>query len=381
MTKGDGMSYSEFTYPLMQAWDWWHMHHTKGISMQIGGSDQYGNITAGIDAIKYIRAHHPNEGFRNVAKGNPEPLGLTVPLLTTSSGEKFGKSAGNAIWLGLEQTSSFELYGYFLRTADADVEKFLKMFTFLPLKDIEILIKEHEKMPSQRKAQHKLALEFVELVHGRQESTDAALQHGLLFQKASGSATPSTESAYRNDGNAMPEPVNAKIALTVNITLPRSLINHGSIGKILYAAGIADSASEGHRLIKKAGAYIGGLPHGNNKVMNDNFLQWATIKSWRPEENKLYLIHDDLLMLRRGKHNIKVVQVVSDEVYAASGASYPGMMEESGDRVTLPDRDERKPKRQDDTEMGKVFRKPLEDSAARLLAEDEEDNPGQHRSQ
>lgn len=118
MEKGDGMSFSEFTYPLLQAWDWWHMYHTAGVQIQIGGSDQYGNIVAGMDAVRYIAQTNP--GVENDPRWlddqgrlreDAAPMGLTVPLLTTARGVKFGKSAGNAIWLDRRMTSSFDLYG------------------------------------------------------------------------------------------------------------------------------------------------------------------------------------------------------------------------------------------------------------------------------
>ena len=111
MESGDGMSFAEFTYPLVQAWDWWYMYHTKGIQLQIGGSDQFGNIVTGIDAIKYIAKNHYDPLIRQEKDDDlSRPVGFTVPLLTTASGEKFGKSAGNAIWLDPEMTSSFDLY-------------------------------------------------------------------------------------------------------------------------------------------------------------------------------------------------------------------------------------------------------------------------------
>ena len=111
MKNGDGMSFSEFTYPLLQAWDWWHMYNTKDIQIQIGGSDQFGNIIAGVDAINYIRKSHYDPLIRQETD-DPlrKPMGFTVPLLTTASGEKFGKSAGNAVWLDKDMTSTFELY-------------------------------------------------------------------------------------------------------------------------------------------------------------------------------------------------------------------------------------------------------------------------------
>lgn len=118
MEKGDGMSFAEFTYPLLQGWDWWHMFANNDVQLQIGGSDQYGNIVAGMDAIKHIAQTSPEalEGkdvldASGKMKDELAPMGITVPLLTTASGEKFGKSAGNAIWLDKNLTSPFDLYG------------------------------------------------------------------------------------------------------------------------------------------------------------------------------------------------------------------------------------------------------------------------------
>ena len=119
MEHGDGMSFSEFTYPLLQGWDWWHMYRTRDVRLQIGGSDQYGNIVAGMDAVKYIAQNHQEDAGAPSQRLDEEgrirddymPMGLTVPLLTTSSGEKFGKSAGNAVWLDRKLTSPFDLYG------------------------------------------------------------------------------------------------------------------------------------------------------------------------------------------------------------------------------------------------------------------------------
>lgn len=117
MESKEGISFSEFTYPLLQSWDWWHMYSTKDIQVQIGGSDQFGNILAGVDAINHIRHSHYDPLIRQDESGLNEreallkrPMGFTVPLLTTSSGAKFGKSEGNAIWLDREMTSGFDLY-------------------------------------------------------------------------------------------------------------------------------------------------------------------------------------------------------------------------------------------------------------------------------
>jgi tyrosyl-tRNA synthetase len=322
MEKGDGMSFAEFSYPLLQAWDWWHMYHTKGVSMQIGGSDQFGNITAGIDAIKYISANHPNPTVREETKD--VPLGFTVPLLTTSSGAKFGKSAGNAIWLDREQTSPFDLYGYFLRTSDADVGKYLKLFTFMPIEKIDELVKEHMESPSQRKAQHALAREFLELVHGVDEAKHAESQHRLIFQ---GKAVPlfSPEVAAAQNGTAAQ--INLNNRPKANLTLPQSLIYTKSIGRILFACGLATSASEGHRLANNQAVYIGGPPGGTKKPMDDGALSFTPVKVWFPEDTKKFLIDNELLILRRGKHNVRIIRVVPDEEYAASRLTFPGQQE------------------------------------------------------
>lgn len=125
MKSKEGMSFSEFTYPLLQSWDWWHMYSTKDIQVQVGGSDQFGNILAGIDAINHIRYNHYDPVIRQDDEKLSEkdiflkrPMGFTVPLLTTSSGEKFGKSEGNALWLDMEMTSAFDLYQVIMISID-----------------------------------------------------------------------------------------------------------------------------------------------------------------------------------------------------------------------------------------------------------------------
>jgi tyrosyl-tRNA synthetase len=118
MEKGDGMSLAEFLYPTFQAWDWWHMFENNGVQVQVGGSDQFGNIIAGMDSVKYIAQNTSRPDLQQrwldgdgKLKEDIAPMGLTVPLLTTSTGEKFGKSAGNAVWLEQSMTSAFHLYG------------------------------------------------------------------------------------------------------------------------------------------------------------------------------------------------------------------------------------------------------------------------------
>lgn len=110
LAKGDGMSFAEFTYPLLQAWDWWVLFR-KGAQVQVGGTDQYGNILFGMDAVKAVSRNTADEQVRDPLENDvDQPIGFTTPLLTAPNGEKFGKSAGNAIWLDKDMTSTFELY-------------------------------------------------------------------------------------------------------------------------------------------------------------------------------------------------------------------------------------------------------------------------------
>lgn len=299
------------------------MFHTQGVQMQIGGSDQYGNITAGIDAIKYISANHPDPAIRDVARAMGEPIGFTVPLLTTSSGQKFGKSAGNAVWLDPDLTSSFDLYGFFLQTSDADVTKYLKLFTFMPLPEIDGLLETHRSNPSRRWAQHKLAQEFVELVHGRQAACDAERQHSLLFQKSHSKGQDTTKPTI--DVSAQGDTMRITEKPRSNVTLPQSLIAHGDIGKILFAAEVADTRSAAYRLVDSGGAYIGGPRTQREDSTPDGHVTWTKIQKWLPEDTGKFLIHDDLLFFRRAKRHIKIVKVVPDEEYVVSGSGYPGI--------------------------------------------------------
>ncbi|KAI0845653.1 hypothetical protein F5Y00DRAFT_163534 [Daldinia vernicosa] len=320
MEQGDGMSLDEFVYPLMQGWDWWHLYNKQDVQMQIGGSDQYGNIISGIDAVKHIRASTPNPAEQIPDDFLHTPVGFTVPLLTDSSGAKFGKSAGNAVWLDHFMTSTFDLYGYFIRRPDADVESLLKLFTFLPLEEISKVMEKHNEEPSKRYAQHTLAHEVVALIYGTKEATNVQNRHKGLFSKPGDvqiSSYPANEPASANKASGF----------QVDVKLPESLILGKSISRILYAAGLADSVSDGNRLTQHQGAYIGGSPgqpSASNKGMHYGELSYTPIKNWFPQDTKNFLIDGKILILRRGKHFVRVVQMVSDKEWADSGAMYPG---------------------------------------------------------
>lgn len=152
LNSDTGMSFTEFTYPIFQAYDWLQLMKRYKCRFQIGGSDQMGNIMSGYDLI--------------TKTGKEEVYGITLPLITAEGGKKFGKSLLNAIWLSPTKSSSFQLYQYFIRTKDSDVEKFLKLFTFIPLDRITDIVQAHMKEPENRRAQKLLAEQVTLLVHG-----------------------------------------------------------------------------------------------------------------------------------------------------------------------------------------------------------------------
>ncbi|KAI0810020.1 tyrosyl-tRNA synthetase [Xylaria sp. FL0064] len=330
MAEGDGMSLAELVYPMMQAWDWWEMFSgPKGVCMQIGGSDQYGNIVAGIDAVKLLRDSEPNAQERLPADLLHTPVGFTVPLLTDSAGNKFGKSAGNAMWLDPFMTNSFDLYGYFMRRPDDEVEKLLKLFTFLPLDQINKTMEQHNLDPPKRHAHHTLAFEVLALVHGIPEAEATQARHHQMFSKDKPLLiTPTSvgEIATYPDRVTPPSP-NLAVNFRPDIQLPESLILGKSIAHILYAAGLADSANDAHRLVAHRGAYVGGAPGRSardNVEMREGEVAFQSVKNWFPGDTKNFLIGGKILVLRRGKHFVRIVEMVSDEEWQASGRSYLG---------------------------------------------------------
>ena len=311
------MSLGEFMYPMFQGWDFWHMYNKMGVQMQIGGSDQYGNIVAGIDVLKTVRETEEAPHFRMPTDWQHDPLGFTVPLVTDSAGNKVGKSAGNGVWCDEFKTSPFELYGYFMRRTDEEVESWLQLFTFMPMKQIRKIMDQHVQEPSKRVAQHMLAFEVLSLVHGSQKALEEAQQHHFRF----GGELP----------HIIKEPSEESGILTVNtaprsdIQLPRSIME-ASPAKIMVAIGFASSNTEGHTLVRQQGAYVAGQP-GQMGAMSGPVpgnLSWTPIKAWFPEETSKFLIEDRLLIFRKGKRNVRIVELVSDEEWAASGQIYPG---------------------------------------------------------
>ncbi len=164
-----GISYTEFSYMIIQSIDFLKLYQNYGCKIQLGGSDQWGNLTSGIELIRKTT-------------GNSDAVGVTVPLITKSDGTKFGKSAsGQSFWLDKEKTSPYELYQYFLNTPDADVVHYLKVFTFLSKEEIEALQQKVISEPQFREAQKVLAYELVKIIHSEQDAKDAVMMSEVLF--------------------------------------------------------------------------------------------------------------------------------------------------------------------------------------------------------
>ena len=162
-----GISYTEFSYMTMQAYDFLHLFDQYNCTLQCGGNDQWGNITAGIDLVRRVRGQ--------------SVYGMTFPLVATSTGEKFGKTAGNAIWLNPDRTKPYQFYQYWLRTDDRDVEHYLMLFTFLQMADIRAIYAAHQDAPESREAQRVLATEMTRIVHGEEGSRKARQASEILF--------------------------------------------------------------------------------------------------------------------------------------------------------------------------------------------------------
>ncbi|WP_299676755.1 tyrosine--tRNA ligase [uncultured Tenacibaculum sp.] len=170
---GSGMSFTEFTYQLIQGYDFYHLHKTHKCALQMGGSDQWGNITTGTELVRRM---NPGEDAKAFA--------MTCPLITKADGSKFGKTEGGNVWLDASKTSVYKFYQFWLNTTDVDAEKYIKIFTFLDKETIDNLIEEHKEAPHQRALQKKLAEEVTTFVHSKEELDKAIAASNILFGKS-----------------------------------------------------------------------------------------------------------------------------------------------------------------------------------------------------
>ncbi len=264
----EGMSFTEFSYQTLQGYDFYYLNKHHGVTLQMGGSDQWGNITAGIEFNRKL--------------GENTIYGLTFPLITRSDGKKFGKSEEGAIWLSQDRLSSYHLYQYLVRMPDADVIRLLKMLTFLPVSEIHAMenaMKSPEYIPNT--AQKKLAEEVVFFVHGK-EGVDSAIRGSSAM--APGSEAKLSGAVLRELASDMP-----------NQTLSRSEVVGQKFSDLATRLGMTPSKSEASRLIKNGGAYL-----NNEKVADVSFVIEAS-----------HLIDDTYLVIGVGKKNKILVTVVS----------------------------------------------------------------------
>ena len=171
--SGSGMSFTEFTYQLIQGYDFYHLHKSHNCMLQMGGSDQWGNITTGTELVRRM-----NPG------GEAKAFAMTCPLITKADGSKFGKSEGGNVWLDADKTSVYKFYQFWLNTTDEDAEKYIKIFTFLDKETIDALIEEHREAPHARVLQKKLAEEVTTFVHSKEELDKAIAASNILFGKS-----------------------------------------------------------------------------------------------------------------------------------------------------------------------------------------------------
>jgi len=261
-----GISYTEFSYMILQAYDFYHLANQEGVSLQIGGSDQFGNITAGLELI------------RRKLSGK-ECFALTFPLITTASGAKFGKSEKGAIWLDPQRTSPYAFYQYWMNADDRDVINYLKYFTFLSENEIVIAERELSDSPHLRAAQKTLAFKVTEMIHGATEADNVVRVSEVLFGKAP------LESV--NVGTLL-----AAIEGAPGKTYP-ILADIPALPDLLVELELAPSKSQAKKEIRAGGVYI-----NNERVADEDF---------KPAPG--HLIGSQVMLVRRGKKSYAAVFV------------------------------------------------------------------------
>jgi len=261
MQSEEGISYTEFSYQILQAYDFYHLFQHHGVSLEIGGADQWGNIVAGIEVVRKLTSKHVH--------------GLTWPLLTKADGQKFGKSEKGAIWLNPDKLSAYEFYQYMVRTDDRDVIKLLRMLTFLEMSEIH----EIEKQTTPNYAQKVLAKCVTELVHGPE-----GVQKALVATE---------QAAPGKDAYLTGEELRKLMTEIPSATLPKSECEGRKIIDVITAAGFVPSKGEARRLIRN-----GGLSLNNKKVLDEE----AVISLQE-------CVEGEFLLFSLGKKNKSIVRI------------------------------------------------------------------------
>ncbi len=255
-----GMSFTEFSYMLVQAYDFWRLSRLEGCELQMGGSDQWGNITAGTELIS--------------RKEGKSAHGLTFPLLTTATGAKFGKSEQGNVWLDPEKTSPYKFFQFWLNTDDRDVERCLKFFTFFPLEEITAVMAEQARDPGKRPAQRRLAREMTARIHGAEAARDVVEASRLLF-----GGVP-----VREAGPAVLEVLSRELPV---VRIARGELEGLPVLDALARSGLASSKGDARRGIQGKGFLLNG----------------ETIAAPERTVTGSDLLHGRYVMLQKGKRN------------------------------------------------------------------------------
>ncbi len=264
--EAGGISYTEFSYQVLQSFDYLELYRRHNCTLQLGGSDQWGNIVAGIDLI------------RRVESGSAHAL--TVPLLAKSDGTKFGKTAGGSIWLDPTMTSPYAFFQFWLNTEDKDIINFLKVFSFLSHEEISQLAQSHEENPGQREAHRALARELTTLVHGADSTTRVEVAARALFGQ--GDLSELDESTLASALAELP-----RIQISKSEEIP-------SWVDLLAATGVVESKSAARRVVKDGGAYL-----NNVKVTSEDYAPAKT-----------EFLCGKYAVLRKGKRDLAAVELI-----------------------------------------------------------------------
>jgi tyrosyl-tRNA synthetase len=262
-----GISFTEFSYMLLQAFDFYHLHQHYNCQLQIGGSDQWGNITAGIDLTR--------------KKAGQPVYGLTLPLILNSDGTKFGKTASGAVWVDAKKTSVYRFYQFWIRCDDRDVVRYLNFFTFLSREEIQALAEQHSARPESRAAHKKLAEAMTDLVHGKTATAEAIRASEILF---GGELEGIAESTFNEIVGEVPSRQMARTLLE-GAGMP--------LVEVVAASGLSASKGQARKDIEGGGIYV-------NNIRQTDFLRSITAND---------LLFGKHLLLRKGKRNYTVVSV------------------------------------------------------------------------
>jgi tyrosyl-tRNA synthetase len=275
--EGEGMSFTEFTYQLIQGYDFYYLHKHYACLLQMGGSDQWGNITTGTELVRRMNPDHSGEGAKAFA--------LTCPLITKADGSKFGKTEGGNVWLTADKTSVYKFYQFWINTTDVDAEKYIKIFTFLDQATVQALIVEHHEAPHLRVLQKRLAEEVTTFVHGSEALSKAIQASGILFGNSSADDLKALDSStFLEVFEGVPQ---AEISLD-------ELVNGLDIVTVLNEkTGFLKSNGEARRALAENSIAV-----NREKVSEDVVLSTQD------------LINNQFVLLQRGKKNYFIVRVV-----------------------------------------------------------------------